>query len=164
MGAGQGGEVVRRGYNALSYRYRTDDADDGQYAPWLAELHARLPPSAAVLDLGCGCGCGVPVARSLAAAGHLVTGVDISEVQINRARRLVPTGTFLRADATDLDLPGGSFRRGCLPLRVDPHAAGRAARPDRPRRRLAAAFSFVPRCHGLPGWAKYTPSCSSGAI
>jgi hypothetical protein len=26
-------EVVRRGYDALSWRYRPDDADAGQYAP-----------------------------------------------------------------------------------------------------------------------------------
>ncbi|SCF20017.1 Methyltransferase domain-containing protein [Micromonospora saelicesensis] len=100
-------DVVRRGYDALSYHYRSDDADDGQYAPWLAGLHQRLPASAAVLDLGCGCG--VPVARFLANAGHRVTGVDISDVQIERARRLVPDGTFLRADATRLDLPPASF-------------------------------------------------------
>ncbi|MET7951463.1 class I SAM-dependent methyltransferase [Micromonospora sp. NPDC005324] len=100
-------DLVRRGYDALSYHYRPDDADDGQYAPWLAGLHQRLPASAAVLDLGCGCG--VPVARFLADAGHDVTGVDISDVQIERARRLVPNGTFLRADATGLDLPPASF-------------------------------------------------------
>lgn len=100
-------DVVRRGYDALSYHYRADDADDGRYAPWLADLHRRIPASAAVLDLGCGCG--VPVARFLARAGHRVTGVDISDVQVERARRLVPTGTFLRADATRLDLPPASF-------------------------------------------------------
>lgn len=107
---GMGGDerdVVRRGYDALSYRYRADDADDGPYAPWLADLHPRLPAAAAVLDLGCGCG--VPVARFLANAGHQVTGVDISDVQVERARRLVPTGTFVRADATRLTLPPMSF-------------------------------------------------------
>ena len=80
-------EAVRQGYNALSYRYRSGAAEPGRYAPWLAELAERLPPRAAVLDLGCGCG--VPVARSLASAGHLVTGVDVSDVQIERARMLV---------------------------------------------------------------------------
>ncbi|MCX5096466.1 class I SAM-dependent methyltransferase [Streptomyces sp. NBC_00365] len=54
-----------------------------------------------VLDLGCGSG--VPVARALATAGHRVTGVDISEVQIRRAREFVPQAEFIRADATDLD-------------------------------------------------------------
>jgi SAM-dependent methyltransferase len=93
-------ERVRRGYDVLSYRYRADDADEGRYAPWIADLLAGLPARASVLDIGCGCG--VPVARSVAAAGHRVTGVDISDVQIERARRLVPSGTFLRADAGDL--------------------------------------------------------------
>ncbi len=100
-------ELVRRGYDALSYRYRADDADDGRYAGWLATLRERLAPASAVLDLGCGCG--VPVARSLAAAGYQVTGVDISDVQIERARRLVPAATFVRADATTLDWPADSF-------------------------------------------------------
>ncbi|MET8257379.1 class I SAM-dependent methyltransferase [Micromonospora sp. NPDC005205] len=107
MSTGDERDVVRRGYDSLSYHYRSDDADDGQYAPWLAGLHQRLPASAAVLDLGCDCG--VPVARFLTNAGHRVTGVDISDVQIERARRLVPNGTFLRADATRLDLPPASF-------------------------------------------------------
>lgn len=107
MGDDDERDLVRRGYDRLSYHYRADDADDGQYGPWLGDLHGRLPASAAVLDLGCGCG--VPVARFLADAGHHVTGIDISDVQIERARRLVPTGTFLRADASRLHLPPASF-------------------------------------------------------
>jgi SAM-dependent methyltransferase len=100
-------ELVRRGYDQLSYRYRRDDAEDGQYGPWLADLHQRLPASSEVLDLGCGCG--IPAARFLAEAGHRVTGVDISDVQIERARRLVPAATFVRADATEVRLPPASF-------------------------------------------------------
>lgn len=100
-------DLVRRGYDVLSYHYRSDDAEDGQYGPWLADLHRRLPGSSAVLDLGSGCG--VPVARYLANAGHRVTGVDISQVQIERARRLVPRGSFLRVDATELHLPPATF-------------------------------------------------------
>ncbi len=100
-------ELVRRGYDVLSRHYREDDAEPARYAPWIAELSARLPQRARVLDLCCGCG--VPVARDLVAAGHDVTGVDISEVQVERARRLVPGATFLQADATALDFPAGSF-------------------------------------------------------
>ena len=125
-------ELVRLGYDALSYRYRSDDADDGGYAPWLADLHARLPAGADVLDIGCGCG--VPVARSLATGGHRVTGVDLSGVQIERARRLVPSGIFIHADATRLDLPPAGFDAVvCLyalihmPLAEQPRLIGRIA-------------------------------------
>jgi len=107
MGAVSGDDprqLVRRGYDALSCRYR---ADDGDYGPWLAALRTRIPAGAAVLDLGCGNG--IPVARHLAAAGHAVTGVDISQVQIQRARRLVPAATFLHADITRLTLPAAAF-------------------------------------------------------
>lgn len=107
MGAESQSDLVRRGYDALSYHYRGDDTGEGRYAPWIAELLARLPAGAPVLDVGCGCG--VPVARALAAAGHPVTGIDISEVQIRRARQLVPAGSFIRADAVLARLPPASF-------------------------------------------------------
>jgi 2-polyprenyl-3-methyl-5-hydroxy-6-metoxy-1,4-benzoquinol methylase len=132
MTADDESDLVRRGYDALSYHYRSDDAGEAGYAPWLAELRARLPAGASVLDLGCGNG--VPVARSLAAAGHQVTGVDISDVQVERARRLVPAGTFIRADATAIEFPPQSFDAVvCLyalihmPLAAQPGLLRRAA-------------------------------------
>lgn len=100
-------DLVRRGYDALSYRYRADDAGLGGYAPWIERLLPLLPPAAAVLDLGCGCG--VPVARVLAGAGHRVTGVDISEVQVSRARTLVPAARFVQADVTRAEFGDDSF-------------------------------------------------------
>jgi SAM-dependent methyltransferase len=99
--------IVREGYDALSYRYRADDADTGPYEPWLDTLRHRLGSGSSVLDLGCGCG--VPVARDLAAADHYVTGADISDVQIERARRLVPSATFIRSDFVDLEFEPESF-------------------------------------------------------
>ncbi|TYK52691.1 class I SAM-dependent methyltransferase [Actinomadura decatromicini] len=99
--------MVQRGYDVLSRHYRDDDAGEGEYAPWLTALKARIAANAPVLDLGCGCG--VPVARSLAEAGHRVTGVDVSRVQIERARRLVPAATFRQADATQVQFPPNSF-------------------------------------------------------
>jgi 2-polyprenyl-3-methyl-5-hydroxy-6-metoxy-1,4-benzoquinol methylase len=100
-------DVVRRGYDALSYRYRGDDEEPERYGTWLAQLQERVPAGGAVLDLGCGCG--VPLARDLAASGYAVTGVDLSAVQVGRARRLVPMATFLHADATEVEFPASSF-------------------------------------------------------
>jgi SAM-dependent methyltransferase len=130
-------DLVRRGYDALSYQYRADDAEAGRYAPWLERLLGLLPPAAAVLDLGCGCG--VPVARTLADAGHHVTGVDISAVQVGRARALVPAGTFIQADATRVEFEDDSFDAIVslyalihMPLAAQPGLLRRAARWLRP--------------------------------
>lgn len=38
-----------------------------------------------------------------------VVGIDISDVQIARARKLVPSGTFLRADMTAVEFEPRSF-------------------------------------------------------
>lgn len=100
-------EVVRCGYDALSWLYRTDDAPPSQYEPWIAELIQRTPASGRVLDVGCGCG--VPVARALAAAGLHVTGVDLSDVQVRRAQTLVPAARFEQGDVTTMSWPTGSF-------------------------------------------------------
>src|SRR3954470_13607373 len=88
-------DFVRRGYDAVSHLYRRDDDNPPEYGPWLATLPRRLPAGASVLALGCGCG--IPVAATLAGTGHRVTGVDLSEVQITRARQLVPRATFVQA-------------------------------------------------------------------
>jgi cyclopropane fatty-acyl-phospholipid synthase-like methyltransferase len=59
-----------------------------------------------VLDLGCGCG--IP-ATALLANRFSVTGVDLSPVQVERARQLVPTARFYCADMMEIDLPAASF-------------------------------------------------------
>ena len=130
-------DLVRSGYNALSRHYRGDDDTTEQYDRWLADLLVRLPERGHVLDIGCGCG--VPVARRLTAAGHRVTGVDLSDVQIERARSLVPDATFIRADATALSLPPETFDAVvCLyalihmPLEQQPHLLHDIARWLRP--------------------------------
>ena len=102
-------DIVRNGYDAVSRAYRgnTEDREGIEaYHRWLDELLPLLSPGTPVLDLGCGCG--IPVARRLAATHH-VTGVDISPVQIQRARDLVPDGRFLCADMSALDFPPASF-------------------------------------------------------
>ena len=100
--------VVRDGYDAVSYRYRGDKEDETcrVYIQWLSELESRIPDGSSVLDLGCGCG--VPVSQRLAMR-HRVTGVDISLVQIERARGNVPSAKFLCADMTRAEFEAESF-------------------------------------------------------
>jgi cyclopropane fatty-acyl-phospholipid synthase-like methyltransferase len=59
-----------------------------------------------VLDLGCGCG--VP-ATAILAERFAVTGVYISPVQVERARRLVPAAQFVCQDMSQADFPAESF-------------------------------------------------------
>ncbi|KAF9244202.1 S-adenosyl-L-methionine-dependent methyltransferase [Melanogaster broomeanus] len=110
-------EIVRTGYDALSLLYRQDDESPEQYKPWIAQLmnavQSVLP--AHILDIGCGCG--IPVSRALAAAGHTVTGIDISKTQIERAKMLVPKGRFFCLDITsdaELSASGAITEQGHL--------------------------------------------------
>jgi SAM-dependent methyltransferase len=103
-----------------------------------------------VLDVGCGNG--IPVVRHLAGAGCTVTGVDISQVLIQRARRLVPTATFLCADITALTLPAATFNAVVclhtvihLPLEEQPALLG-------PDRRLAAPWGWLLATTGHQAW------------
>jgi SAM-dependent methyltransferase len=106
-------EIVRRGWDRVSTIYRppaaTADAFGHQYLDyedWLRPLVQRIPRNSAVLDLGCGCG--VPTAQEL--VQHFqVTGVDISDVQIQRARAHVPQARFVPGDMTRIEFPSESF-------------------------------------------------------
>ncbi|MFI6558931.1 class I SAM-dependent methyltransferase [Streptomyces sp. NPDC050534] len=100
-------DVVRRGYDAVSRLYDDAYGAETKYAALLGDLGRRIPVASAVLDLGCGSG--VPVARTLVEAGHQVTGVDISEVQIRRAQERVPQAQFIRGDATAVTFEAASF-------------------------------------------------------
>ena len=100
--------VVRDGYDRVSYAYRMGDRGAGtdDYASWVDGLCGGLGPSPHFLDLGCGCG--IPVGRLLASRGQ-VTGVDISPVQVDRARALVPGGRFICEDMCSVGFAAGSF-------------------------------------------------------
>jgi len=79
-------------------------------APWprlkrVRAFGADLPHGSRILDVGCGNG--LPATRELALS-HDVTGVDISEQQIARARSNVPAA-IIRGDVREVDLPAGAF-------------------------------------------------------
>lgn len=108
-------DLVRRGYDAISHVYRSDAGQPNaaspettaSYSSWIADLAGLLRPAARVLDLGCGVG--VPASRDLVAAGCRVTGVDISSVQVARARQLVPDAEFIAADMVTWEPAEASF-------------------------------------------------------
>ena len=108
-------ELVRRGYDVISRAYRDDEgrANDGtaertdRYAAWVDTLARMLAPRARVLDLGCGAG--IPATMLLAERDLDVLGIDISSVQIERARTLVPGATFEQADMTTWEHEPGTF-------------------------------------------------------
>jgi SAM-dependent methyltransferase len=100
--------VVAQGYDTLGEGYlawASSFVDDARHR-FLNEFSARLAPGVPVLDLGCGPG--LPATQILASRFD-VTGVDISEVQLDAARRNVPEASFLQADFAEIDFPPGSF-------------------------------------------------------
>lgn len=99
--------MVRRGYDAVSLRYDEVYGAETKYQSLLGDLCRRVPAGGTVLDVGCGSG--VPVARALAAASYRVIGIDISEVQVRRARERVPQADFIHADATAASFDAASF-------------------------------------------------------
>ena len=100
--------TVQRGYDHVAERYlATKDPEDPLTLGALEELARNLSPGAAVLDLGCGAG--VPVTRWLVGRGFAVTGVDLSERQLELARRLVPGAAFVRADMSELNFGPETF-------------------------------------------------------
>jgi SAM-dependent methyltransferase len=92
------------------------EAVDRQIAPFgrRAMDRAEVGPGQHVLDVGCGCGeTSLELARRVGASGH-VTGVDISRLLIESARRLVGESglTNIRleqADAQTFPFPAQSF-------------------------------------------------------
>jgi ubiquinone/menaquinone biosynthesis C-methylase UbiE len=140
------------------------DAIAGAYLDWAASvadptrdrlfnaLLDQLPAGSHVLDLGCGAG--VPWTKRLTAKFGVV-GVDISETQIELARRNVPEATFSVGDMSLLELEAASFDGiaalySLSHLPREDHAAliGRMCTWLKPGGLLLAAFG----AHDSPDW------------
>jgi len=100
--------LVGAGYDAMADTWESwsaQIADDPRHA-WLEQLLALLPAGATVVELGCGNG--TRETRELARHAKL-TGVDLSEEQLRRARERVPGATFVRGDLTTIEFEDGSL-------------------------------------------------------
>jgi ubiquinone/menaquinone biosynthesis C-methylase UbiE len=107
LGSSDPKRLVEQGYDQVAQQYaRLEGEAEWPRLRWLAKLLNRLEPGTAVLDLGCGSGdpADIEIARQ-----HLVTGVDISQTQLDLARQNVPTGTFIHGDAGSVAFPAASF-------------------------------------------------------
>ncbi len=100
--------IVAHGYDVIGeeYAYQAVAEDDSTRAHYTSILIGGVAPGAKILDLGCGAG--LPTTAKLAEHFN-VTGVDISEKQIERARANVPNATFFCADIAKLDFEEKGF-------------------------------------------------------
>jgi SAM-dependent methyltransferase len=100
-------KLVAAGYDTMGERYLNWTIGSQPRLVYLRKLMDLLPAeNGEVLELGCGAG--LPVTRALAERCN-VTGVDISNEQIGKARRAVPDGTFLCADMMAVTFPPEHF-------------------------------------------------------
>lgn len=97
--------VVAPGYDGPDNVAAPGSAD---YLAWQEEIRALLPePPGDVLDVGTGTGF---AARIAAGAGHRVTGADLSEGMLDRARAAAGGAvTYRIGDAVAPPFPPGSF-------------------------------------------------------
>jgi len=101
------GKMVEQGYDQVADAYaHLEGVEKWPRMRWLKKLLSRLEPGSSVLDLGCGSGdpADIEIARS-----HKITGVDISQAQIDLARQNVPAGRFIHSDAETIKFPPASF-------------------------------------------------------
>ena len=108
-------ELVGRGYDEMVDTWESWSAqivDDPRHE-WAADLVSRLDDGARVLELGCGGG--TRETRELAARFRL-TGVDLSERQLERARERVPGAAFVHGDLTTVEFDDASHVASTSPV------------------------------------------------
>lgn len=99
-------QLVRDAYNkcADDYNLKRGAFTNRKY---LDELNGCLKPNSEILDIGCGAG--VPVDKYLVSKGHRLTGVDISEKQIELAKVNVPQASYSVGDMLKVKYRADSF-------------------------------------------------------
>jgi len=99
-------KIVKSSYNSCAQNY-SDDRDLFKNEKYLEDLTKKLSKGVNILDIGCGSG--VPIDKYLIEHEFTVTGIDISEEQINLAQKKLPSGQFLIKDMTEVNFPVNSF-------------------------------------------------------
>ncbi len=89
-------QIVSSGYDKVSEAYRSDSDNDERYIHWCKRILELHPQAKTALDIGCGCG--IPVCKYFSENGLQVVGIDISQRQIERAKKLAPLATYICDD------------------------------------------------------------------
>lgn len=92
-----------RPFDQLGLAYQTAYARLREQQAAIEWLLSVLEPGAAALDIGCGTG--MPTAGRLSAAGHRVTGIDVSATMVRLARSQVPGAVFENIDVRTMPDP-----------------------------------------------------------
>ncbi|MFL5929071.1 MAG: class I SAM-dependent methyltransferase [Gaiellaceae bacterium] len=127
-------KLVGAGYDAMADTWEawSSQVECDPRRAWVEALLTVLPAEAAVVELGCGNG--TRETRELARRAQL-TGIDVSEEQLRRARERVPEATFVQGDLAALELEEASLD-GVVALYVFNHV---------PRELLSGVFARVHR-------------------
>jgi SAM-dependent methyltransferase len=134
-------KLVADGYDAMAETWEdwSSRITDDPRHDWLERLLAVLPADARVVELGCGNG--TRETRELAARTQL-TGVDLSEEQLRRARERVPGAEFVHGDLTTIEFDAGSLD-AVASFYVFNHV---------PRELLAPLLARIHSWLATPGW------------
>ena len=93
-------QKVKAGYNKAAKNYASEFRDQFKNEKHLEKLTHVLPANSTVLDIGCGSG--KPIDTYLISKRMRVTGIDISEAQIELAKENVPEAMYEVRDMSEL--------------------------------------------------------------
>lgn len=99
-------KTVKDGYNQIAKKYLETILNNLEEMSFLQEFISLIKEKGKVLDVGCGAG--LPYTKYLSDYFEVI-GIDISEVQIELAKKNVPKAQFYVKDMTKLDFADNTF-------------------------------------------------------
>jgi ubiquinone/menaquinone biosynthesis C-methylase UbiE len=164
--------IVRAGYEVGDYAgaFRSNPEPSALARYFLEKLLSLTPENPEIVDFGCGTG--APFDRFLASKGARITGIDFCAKHVALAKKNVPSGTFVEADFSKLDLEAGKFDAALslyaiFHLPRDEHAAviAKIARALKPNGMFLTNFSATAFEYGEDenwtgakmAWSSYAP-------
>ncbi|HUU79517.1 MAG TPA: class I SAM-dependent methyltransferase [candidate division Zixibacteria bacterium] len=99
-------DIVKQGYNLAAEKYLEMRHEDLPEMHLLREFSLKFPEGSKILDAGCGAG--LPFTKFLSEKFDVI-GVDISEKQIELAKKNVPKAQFICEDMIKLSFPNDTF-------------------------------------------------------